>query len=112
MKVKPYTGEKSLESVIRTIVDALTAKLTVRDNVAGEQMTVAWNSDAIVTISPARQPRSIIILRAHRLDTPAAFASGGAVYWEPLTDGRIQLTGMSSLAGSIDWSVDLLLLED
>lgn len=113
MKLKPYTGPTSVESVFRSIVDALTGNLTLRDNAAVESMAIIWNSDfPQCLIRPARMPRAIVILRAHRVDRPAAFASGGAVYWEPTDDGNINLTGMSSLSGSVDWAVDLLLVED
>jgi len=111
MKVKPYTG--NLEVWARSVIEALSRRLTVRDNVAAEAFSVVWNSDEELTLEPqTRVPRAIMMLRASLQSTPSAFVSGGSVNWEPLPDGRILITGIGSLTGGVPWDVDLLLVED
>jgi hypothetical protein len=110
MKIKPYTGAPSLEAAMRSIFEALMGKLTLRDNAAAVAVSVEW-LDGPVSIPSAFVPRSVVLLRAQRLDNPSLWRSGGSVSWSPQPDGGILVTSLD-LTSSVSWAVDLLLVED
>lgn len=112
MKIKPYTGAPSLEQMLRSVYEALTGKLTLADNAACSIVTVQWNSDRMVRIpAPARPPISVVVLKANLLSDPSSFVSGGAASWSPQPNGDLLITGLDALTVSVEWSVDLLLVE-
>lgn len=111
MKIKPFTGDVGVWA--RTVLEALTGQLTIRDNAAATALQVVWNSDDGLVLAPmASMPRSIVMLRANLQSDPSTFVSGGSVYWEPQPDGSILVTGIGALTGGVSWDVDLLLVED
>ncbi len=111
MKLKPYTGDLSVWT--RSVLDALTSRLSIRDNAAATSLEVVWNSTDGLTLAPQKSvPRSIVMLRASLQSVPGSYVSGGSVSWVPQDDGSILITGIGSLTGGVPWDVDLLLVED
>lgn len=114
MKVKPYTGEASLNVVVRTVIDALTGKLTLRDNIAAVAVELDWNSArAPISVDWPRAvaPRTVLMLRANRKSDPSSFFSTAGVVWG-FEGGQVLIYSLSTIATGEEWSVELLMVED
>lgn len=102
-----------LDGALRRIVDALSNKLTVRDNVAGAALNVRWNSDQAPQFVPyGKAPRFVAVLAAKSATEPESeVVSFSPIRWR-VADGGIVINDIPDLTPGEDYTVDLLMVED
>lgn len=102
-----------IDGAFRRVTSILNG-LTVRDNVAGVQAVISWNSDRapiFVAWEKTKAPRGVFVMSAIEDGADPLTLSGVPTEWI-FRSGRIEVMGIGNLAASTDYTVDLVLLED
>lgn len=107
------TTVRLFDGAFRRVTDALTNRLTVRDNVAGTALEVRWNSDQAPQFIPAsRVPRFVAVLAARLSADPASeVVSFSPIRWQ-VANGGIVINDIPDLTPGENYTVDLLMVED
>lgn len=102
-----------IDGAFRRVTSILTG-LTVRDNVAGSQFVISWNSDRapiLIEWTKPKPPRGVFVMRATEDSADPLNLSGVPTEWI-FRNGRVEVMGIGNLAASTDYTVDIVLLED